>query len=77
MLSKNFKIIYTINSIKGILLLQMVNQWEMSGYMVAVIHGKDESKCSCQDSGGQCVIMAGPAMMLERFVVNWDSQLLV
>ena len=50
---------------------------ELSDLLMASIHGKDVWKCSYQEVGVQCVMMAGIAMMLQLCVDNWDSQLIV
>ena len=39
--------------------------------------GKDEWKCSFQEDGEQCVMMAGMILMPVLCVNNWDFQLVV
>ena len=45
--------------------------------MIVSYCGKDEWKCSYQESGEQCVMMAGITEMPVLCVDNWDFQHLV
>ena len=45
---------------------------EISDLLEVSIHGKAVWKCSHQEVGVQCVMIAGIAMMLQLCVDNWD-----
>ena len=50
---------------------------EISDLLGVSIHGKDVWKCSYQEGGVQCVMMAGTETMLQLCVDNWDFMLKV